>query len=116
MLERKWQARMTNRTQSAEKKYSSGKVRKLNNEALTIVVTKAKEIAEALFESTTKGHVMSAHLLIELAEGSVTPEEAANRRQIRSLALRLANEPQVANDPQRETENSEPETRNVIPA
>jgi len=111
MLERKWQARMTTRTQSGEKKYSNGKVRKLNNEALTIVDTKAKEIAEALFTSTTKGHVMSAHLLIELAEGSVTPEEAATRRQVRSLAIRLANEPEVASGPQPQAGQTEPQSQ-----
>jgi hypothetical protein len=116
MLERKWQARMTNRTQSAGTKYSNGKVRRLNNEALKTVDENANAIALALLDSTKKGHVMSARLLVELAEGSVTPEEAANRRQIRSLALRLANEPQVPNDPQRETANPEAETQHFVPA
>jgi hypothetical protein len=116
MLERKWQARMTIRTQSAGTKYSNGKVRRLNNEAFKMVDENAGAIANALYRSTIDGRVMSARLLLDLAEGSVSPEEAAARRQVRSLAIRLANEPEVTSDPQKQTENSQPEAHQAVTA
>jgi hypothetical protein len=86
---------MTTRTQSA-----IGKKRiavKLCAEAFNTVESKAEEIVLALFESTMKGHPMSAKLLVELAEGSVDLEGILNKDPFRSLALRLGAEPQVVN-------------------
>ena len=71
-----------------------GKVKKLNKEALKLVDEKAPEIAKSLYESTIKGHVLSARLLVELAEGDVEAEEAMTMRPLRSIALELAAEPQ----------------------
>jgi hypothetical protein len=84
---------MTTRTQSAIGK--KRKAIKLTAAAFNVVETKAVEIVQALFISTLKGHVMSAKLLVELAEGDVDVEDALNKKPLRSLALRLANEPQV---------------------
>jgi hypothetical protein len=86
---------MTTRTQSAIGK--KRKAIKLTTAAFNMVEDKAVEIIEALFISALKGHVMSAKLLVELAEGDVDVEDALNKKPLRSLALRLANEPQVVN-------------------
>jgi len=54
----------------------------------------AVKIVEALYQSTLKGHVLSAKLLVDLGEGNVDLEEAITIRPLRSLALELAKEPQ----------------------
>jgi hypothetical protein len=84
---------MTTRTQSAAGK--KRKTIKLTAAAFSMIETNAPEIVQALYESALKGHVMSAKLLVELAEGDVDVEDALNKKPLRSLALRLANEPQV---------------------
>jgi F0F1-type ATP synthase membrane subunit b/b' len=71
----------------------NGKVKKLNKEARKIVDEKATEIAESLLNSTLDGHVLSARLLVELAEGNVEAEEAMTMRPLRSMAADLAAEP-----------------------
>jgi hypothetical protein len=68
------------------------RMKKLNEAALKLVDEKASEIAQSLFESTRKGHVLSTRLLVELAEGSVEAEEAMAMRPLRSLASELAAE------------------------
>jgi hypothetical protein len=70
------------------------KAKKLNKEALKLVDEKAAEIAKSLYDSTLDGHVLSARLLVELAEGNVDAEEAMTLRPLRSLASDLAAEPQ----------------------
>jgi hypothetical protein len=60
-----------------------------------MIETNAVKFVLALYNSALKGHVMSAKLLVELAEGDVDVEDALNKKPMRSLALRLANEPQV---------------------
>ena len=72
----------------------NGKVQKLNKEALKIVDENAEKIAKALLASTILGHVLSARLLVELAEGDVEGEEAMTMRPLRSIASELAAEPQ----------------------
>jgi hypothetical protein len=84
---------MTTRTQSVIGK--KRKAIKLTAAAFNMIEIKAVEIVQALYDSTLKGHVMSAKLLVELAEGDVDVEDALNKKPLRSLALRLANEPQV---------------------
>ena len=84
---------MTTRTQAAIGK--KRKTVKLAAAALNKIETTAAEIVLALYESTLKGHVMSTKLLVELAEGSVNLEDILTKDPFRSLALRLANEPQV---------------------
>jgi hypothetical protein len=84
---------MTTRTQAAIGK--KRKTVKLAAAALNKIETNAAEIVLALYESTLKGHVMSTKLLVELAEGSVNLEDILTKDPFRSLALRLANEPQV---------------------
>jgi len=70
------------------------KVKKLNQEALKLVDEKAIEIARSLLDSTLEGHVLSARLLVELAEGDVEGEEALATRPPHSVASELAAEPQ----------------------
>jgi hypothetical protein len=74
------------------------KVKKLNEQALKLVDENATEIAKSLLDSTLDGHVLSARLLVELAEGNVEAEEAVTMRPLRSLALNLAAEPQWPGD------------------
>ncbi len=70
------------------------KAKKLSKEALRLLDENAPEIALALYNSTIKGHVLSAKLLVDLGEGNVDAEEAINMRPLRSLALELAQEPE----------------------
>jgi hypothetical protein len=76
----------------------NGKVQKLNREAHKIVDENAENIAKSLLASTLEGHVLSARLLVELAEGNVDAEEAMTMRPLRSLATELAAEPQWKGD------------------
>lgn len=71
----------------------NGKVNKLNKEAHKIVDENATEIAKSLYDSTLDGHVQSARLLVELAEGNMEAEEAMTMRPLRSMASNLAAEP-----------------------
>ena len=72
----------------------SGKVKKLNDEALKLVDEEAAKIAKSLLDSTLQGHVLSARLLVELAEGNAEAEEVLTMHPRRSVALDLAAEPQ----------------------
>jgi hypothetical protein len=106
---------MISRKQSAAAKNSKVRVAKLNKEAFKVVNEKAFEIAKALFESTIKGHVLSARLLVELAEGDVDVEAALLIRPLRSLAQRLAAEPQWPSDaPDEWAETEDEETSAVV--
>jgi hypothetical protein len=89
---------MTTRSRSSGRKSGSGKVKKLNKAAGKIVDEHAGQIAQSLLDSTIKGHVLSAKLLVELAEGDVDIEEAATVRPLRSLLTELAEEPQWTDD------------------
>ncbi len=86
---------MTTRTQAAIGK--KRKAIKLTVAAFNKIETNAPAIIEALYKSALEGHVMSTKLLVELAEGDVDVEDALIKKPLRSLALRLANEPQVVN-------------------
>jgi hypothetical protein len=70
------------------------KAKKLSKEALRTLDDNAVEIVLALYNSTIKGHVLSAKLLVDLGEGNVDAEDAINKRPLRSIAWELANEPQ----------------------
>jgi hypothetical protein len=93
---------------SAVKKSGRSKVKKLNKEAFKVVDEKAFEIADALLKSTLAGHVLSARLLVDLAEGDVEGDEALTMRPLRSLALELANEPQWTGDSSEPDAESDP--------
>lgn len=70
------------------------KAKMLNKEALKIMDEKAIEIAMSLLDSTLKGHVLSARMLVELAEENMEADEAMMMRPLRSVALNLAEEPE----------------------
>jgi hypothetical protein len=80
---------MTTRRQTAATRNSKVRVEKLNKAAFALVNENATEIAASLLKSTIEGHVLSARLLVELAEGNVSAEEALMMRPLRSLALQL---------------------------
>ena len=85
---------MTIRNHSAVRKNGNGRVKRLNKAAFKVVDENADTIATALLKATTEGHVLSARLLVELAEGDVDVEEAVLKRPLRTLAMRLAEQPQ----------------------
>jgi hypothetical protein len=84
--------------------------------AFNLVEERAGEIIDALMKSTIEGKVMSTKLLVELAEGDVDVEEALSKRPFRSLALRLANEPQVQKEPLNERFDTETRVQKFVPA
>jgi hypothetical protein len=70
------------------------KAKKLSIAALKKLDDNAVEIVLALYNSTIKGHVLSAKLLVDLGEENVDAEDAITKRPLRSIAWELANEPQ----------------------
>ena len=105
---------MTTRTQSAV-----GKTRRtirLSKIAFNTVEERAGEITDALMKSALEGKVTSTKLLVELAEGNVDVDEALTKRPFRSLALRLANEPQVPKEPLNEGFDTETRVQKLVPA
>ena len=85
---------MTRRKQTATKKTGKGPLKKLNEAAFKIVEKEADAIARALMRETRKGHVMSARLLVELAERCGDVEQAEALQPFRALLLDLAAEPE----------------------
>jgi hypothetical protein len=107
---------MTTRRQTAATRNSKVRVEKLNQAAFKIVNEKATEIAKSLLKSTIAGHVLSARLLVELAEGNVGAEEALRMRPLRSLALQLEAEPQWTFDAPNATAETDVEEPSTIEA
>jgi hypothetical protein len=104
---------MTNRKQSAATKNSKVRVEKLIKAAFKQVDENAPQIAQALYDSAIQGHVLSTRLLVELAGGNVDVEEALLTRPLRTLAMRLAEEPQWPfgeRDAMLEMDDEEPST------
>lgn len=89
------------------------KVVRLSKEAFKTVDENAHTLAVALLKSAMEGKVMSARLLVELAEGDVDVEEGATVGPLRSLALRLARESQFQR-PSPDV-NSKTNTENHVP-
>jgi hypothetical protein len=85
---------MAVRSRKAIAKNGVVKAKKLSKAALKLLDDNAVQIAQALYNSTLKGHVLSTKLLVDLGEGDVDAEEAITMRPLRSLASELANEPQ----------------------
>ena len=69
---------MTTRTEKAPGK--KRKTKKLITEAFNQVENNAVQIVKALYDSTIEGHVLSAKLLVELAEGDTDLDETINKR------------------------------------
>jgi hypothetical protein len=86
---------MTTRTDSAVKKKSNGRVKRLNIEARKLVEANAGTIAALLMEGTKRGDSVSTRLLLELALKGVDIEELLTKRPVITLAMRLAAEPQM---------------------
>jgi hypothetical protein len=83
---------LTTRTQQAVGK--KRKTKKLITEAFNQVENNAPAFAKSLYDQAIKGHVLSAKLLVELAEGDADLDETINKKPLNSLALRLANQPE----------------------
>lgn len=98
---------MTTRNHATVRKNGNGRVKRLNHEAFKLVEERANEIAEALMTATKEGKVMSARLLVELAEGFADPEDALSKNPLRSLALRLSKQPQLPPQSLNESDDDE---------
>jgi hypothetical protein len=85
------------------------KSKKLNQAALDLVNENAALIAKALYDSTIQGHILSARLLVELAEGHVDVEQAMNSRPLRSFAWDLAQEPEWPGESPKPSKEESPE-------
>lgn len=105
---------MTTRRQTAVRKNGKGRVKKLNEEAFKIADEKALEIVQSLLKRAIEGHVLSARLLVELAEGNRDVEEAIAMRPLRSLALQLAGEPQWQDEPPDVSAETEAGSRELV--
>jgi len=104
---------MTTRKQPATARNDKARIEKLNKAAFKIVDEEALKIVTSLLKSTLEGHILSARLLVELAERNVGAEEALTMRPLFSLATRLGAEPQWpfgANDALVEMDDAEPST------
>lgn len=66
----------------------------LNEAAGKTLEENSSKIAKSLLKSTLEGNASSARLLMSLAEGPADSEKAGMKRQIRSIAKKLAAEPE----------------------
>ena len=85
---------MAVRSRKVPAKSGTVKAKKLSIAALKLLDDNADQIAQALYNSTLEGHVLSTKLLVDLGEGDVDAEEAITMRPLRSLASELAKEPE----------------------
>jgi hypothetical protein len=90
--------RMATRSRKVVARNGVVKAKKLSKEALRLLDEHASLIAEALYNSTIKGHVLSAKLLVDLGEGNVDAEDAITMRPLRTQAQELAIEPEWQDD------------------
>jgi signal transduction histidine kinase len=77
---------------ASPKRAPKRKLTKLNEQAFNQIETNAEEIAKALCDSTKKGNVISACLLVELAQDQMETEEVSMKQQVQTIAQRLAKE------------------------
>ena len=66
----------------------------LNEAAGKTLEENSSEIAESLLKSTLEGNANSARLLVSLAEGPAESGKAGMKRRLRSIAKKLAAEPE----------------------
>jgi hypothetical protein len=74
---------------STPKRAPRRKLLRLNEEALKQVTENAAAIALALCEATNKGNVISARLLVELAQDQIDTDEATMKQQVQSIAKQI---------------------------
>jgi hypothetical protein len=79
---------------AAEKKATGRGASMLNEAAGKTLEENSSKIAKSLLKSTLEGNASSARLLMSLAEGPADSEKAGMKRQIRSIAKKLAAEPE----------------------
>jgi hypothetical protein len=77
---------------ASPKRAPKRKLIRLNQEAFKQIDQNASIIASALCESTEKGNVISARLLVELAQDQMETEEVSMKQQVQTIAQRLAKE------------------------
>jgi hypothetical protein len=86
------------KNKAAGKKTSGRGASRLSEAADKTLEENSGEIAKSLLESTLKGNVHSARLLVALAEVKAENESTVKKRRIRSKASKLAAEPQWHGD------------------
>ncbi len=74
---------------ATQKRAPKRKLLKLNEQAFNQVETNATEIASALCEATKKGNVISARLLVELAQDQIDTEEVSKRQQVQNMGKQI---------------------------
>lgn len=89
---------MVLRKKQATGRSGNRRTKKLNDAAAREVDDKAREIAAALPKSTLEGHVQSAKLLVDLAEGTTDGDGAESTGPFRSQARDLEVEPEWKGD------------------
>jgi hypothetical protein len=97
------------KSKATGKKTSGRGASKLSEAADKTLEENSDKIAKSLLESTLKGNIHSARLLVTLAEVKGENENAGRKRRVRSKATKLAAEPQWRGD---ETD-AEPETSSI---
>lgn len=105
---------MTTRRYSAVRKKRV--ILRLCKEAFKTVEDNAGGLAAALLKSAEEGKVMSTKLLVELADRNVDVEQRPTVGPLRSLALKLAAEPQLPRESLDETAETEAESRELVEA
>jgi hypothetical protein len=89
-----------NRGKKATGKKTTGRGASLLSEAADKTLEENScEIAKSLLDSTLKGNVNSARLLLALAEGPAENEKTGTKRRRRSEAKKLAAEPEWRGEP-----------------
>jgi hypothetical protein len=77
---------------ASPKRAPKRKLTKLTEEAFKQINENAESIAQALCKSTKEGNVISARLLVELAQDQMETEEVSMKQQVQTIAQRLAKE------------------------
>jgi hypothetical protein len=74
---------------ASPKRAPKRKLTKLNEQAFNEIEENAEAIAKALCEATNKGNVISARLLVELAEDQIDTEEVSTKQQVQNIGKQI---------------------------
>lgn len=94
-IEKKQEKKKT-RTTAPKRKRGAAKMREAADK---IIGRECKPIVEALAKNGKNGQIQSAKFLYQLSEGAEASSESDGARNLRSMALELANSPQWEGDP-----------------
>ena len=95
----KKQEKKNRRTTAPKRKRGAAKMREAADK---IIGRECKPIVEALAKNGKNGQIQSAKFLYQLSEGAEASSESDGARNLRSMALELANSPQWEGDPEQQ--------------